>query len=141
MGAGCTGNRQIGGTALGLYLPDAEPGQTKGAGRLREMGLGGFRSVTLAKARCLAADARAALADGADPIKARAHATGGVMTFGAMADALIESMEPVWRNAKHRAQWKMTLTSVQRPFAPDAGGRGWRCGCAGGPETALGETT
>ena len=31
------------------------------------------------------------------------------MTFGDTADALLESMSPSWRNAKHRAQWAMTL--------------------------------
>jgi hypothetical protein len=33
------------------------------------------------------------------------------MTFGEAADALVESMSPSWRNEKHRAQWKMTLTA------------------------------
>lgn len=32
-----------------------------------------------------------------------------VVTFGAAADAYIESMQPGWRNEKHAAQWRMTL--------------------------------
>jgi hypothetical protein len=49
-------------------------------GRLREMGLGGVTSVPLAKARELAAEARALLADGVNPLeRKRAEA---VPTFG-----------------------------------------------------------
>ena len=32
------------------------------------------------------------------------------MAFAEAANALIESMEPSWRNPKHRAQWRMTLS-------------------------------
>jgi integrase len=39
-----------------------------------------------------------------------------VMTFGEAADALIESMSSSWRNEKHRAQWKMTLTAYCEPL-------------------------
>jgi hypothetical protein len=39
------------------------------------------------------------------------------MTFGAAAAALVESMSPSWRNAKHRAQWTMTLTTYCAPIA------------------------
>jgi integrase len=38
------------------------------------------------------------------------------MTFGEAADALIESMSSSWRNEKHRAQWKMTLTVYCEPL-------------------------
>jgi len=42
------------------------------------------------------------------------------MTFGEAADALVESMSPSWRNAKHRAQWTMTLSVYCAPIAGSA---------------------
>jgi hypothetical protein len=41
--------------------------------------------------------------------------TKGV-TFGECADRLIETMQPCWRNAKHRAQWTMTLKVYAAPL-------------------------
>jgi integrase len=86
----------------------------KADGKRREMGLGPLRDVPLAKARERAAEVRQKLADGLDPIAARDKPT--VMTFGEAADALIESMSSSWRNDKHRAQWKMTLTVYCEPL-------------------------
>src|SRR4051794_30650487 len=63
-------------------------------GRQREMGLGNARDVPLAKARDLAASYRQTLAAGLDPLSSRAAST--VLTFGAAADALFESMETSW---------------------------------------------
>ena len=40
------------------------------------------------------------------------------MTFGEAADALISSKESEWRNAKHRAQWAMTLEKYAAPLRP-----------------------
>src|SRR5690606_10790076 len=34
-------------------------------------------------------------------------------TFGEWADEYIASLEPSWRNPKHRDQWKMTLSRVR----------------------------
>jgi integrase len=39
------------------------------------------------------------------------------MTFSEAATALIASMSPAWRNAKHRAQWAMTLNIYCAPIA------------------------
>jgi integrase len=86
----------------------------KVAGKRREMGLGSLRDIPLAKARERAAEARQKLADGLDPIATRHKPK--VMTFGEAADALIESMSSSWRNEKHRAQWKMTLTVYCEPL-------------------------
>ncbi|QRM27376.1 site-specific integrase [Microvirga sp. VF16] len=83
-------------------------------GKRREMGLGSLRDVPLAKARQRAAVAREMLVEGIDPLVARDKPK--VMTFGEAADALIESMSSSWRNAKHRAQWKMTLTFYCEPL-------------------------
>ena len=60
------------------------PGRV-GAGRLREMGLGSFHSVSLEKARKKAAAARELLSDGKDPISHKRIANA-VPTFGAVLD-------------------------------------------------------
>ena len=104
----------------GLYLSLTDSGARswvfmwKVAGRRREIGLGSLRDVPLAKARDRAAEARRLLAQGSDPVAARAKTR--TMTFGEAADALVESMSPSWRNEKHRAQWRMTLTAYCGPI-------------------------
>lgn len=104
----------------GLYLNVTEAGgrswlfMYKVTGRRREMGLGSVRDVPLAQARKLAAQARQQLAAGVDPLSVRRKPTG--MTFGEAATALVESMSPSWRNAKHRAQWTMTLNVYCAPL-------------------------
>jgi integrase len=105
----------------GLYLNVTETGAKswlfmfKAAGRRREMGLGSARDISLAKARELAAEARQHRVAGRDPLAMRAKPT--TMTFGEAAEALVESMSPSWRNAKHRAQWSMTLRVYCAPIA------------------------
>jgi len=99
--------------ALGL------PGQPGTPGRAREMGLGNYPSVSLAKARELAAQCRADLADGRDPIEAREgrrNAQRARPTFGECADELVDAKEAGWRNAKHRYQWRQTLTQFAAPL-------------------------
>jgi integrase len=117
----------------GLYLivdPADEDGQAgakrwlfmfRWQGKLKEMGLGGLKSVgqreavSLARARQKAADARALLAEGVNPIEAR-KAAAEVPTFGKMADELIALVEKESRNAKHVAGWKLTLTTHAAPI-------------------------
>jgi integrase len=84
--------------------------------RLREMGLGGVKSVTLARARELAGAARTALQAGIDPIAAKRAPVVSVPTFGDEADTYIEAMKPQFRNAKHVAQWEMTLREYAAPL-------------------------
>ena len=79
------------------------------------MGLGSARDVSLSKARELAAEARLHRVAGRDPLSVRAKP--GAMSFGETAEALVESMSPSWRNAKHRAQWSMTLRVYCAPIA------------------------
>lgn len=86
-----------------------ERGQNEGPGRLREMGLGPVRDVTLAQARRLAADARSSIQAGIDPIAGRRRVESDTPTFGALADEVISSLEAGWRNEKHRAQWRSTI--------------------------------
>jgi integrase len=77
-------------------------------GKAREMGLGSPSSVSLADAREKAAHARRMVAQGIDPIAERKR-TGGVPTFGEMADQVREALVAGFRNEKHKAQWKSTL--------------------------------
>src|SRR4029077_18821430 len=85
-----------------------------GSGRLRDMGLGNLSSVPLSKARDLAEQCRADLQTGLDPIAARdarVRQKARVPTFGRCADELVDALEAGWRNAKHRYQWRHTLTA------------------------------
>ncbi|TBB25185.1 site-specific integrase [Rhizobium ruizarguesonis] len=88
--------------------------------RQREMGLGGVDTVSLASARELAADARRKLQAGIDPIEAKNAIVDEIPTFGDCADDFIETMAPQFRNAKHIAQWKMTLRKYAKPLRPKA---------------------
>lgn len=90
--------------------------------RRREMGLGSVTEVSLKKARDAAADARALLADGLDPIDERKateqaalaeleaeRAASAVPLFGKFAESYIDTHEEGWRNPKHRQQWRSTI--------------------------------
>jgi integrase len=80
----------------------------KRGGRQRPMGLGSARDVPLKDARELAEACRRAVSLGRDPKTVLAEASGE-MTFDTAARELIDSMATGWRNAKHRAQWRMTV--------------------------------
>lgn len=80
-----------------------------------EIGLGGARDLTLAKAREQAAEYRAMIAEGRNPKKEREQIDRRV-TFGAYADDFVETMSTSWRNPKHVAQWRMTLTVYAAPI-------------------------
>jgi len=38
--------------------------------------------------------------------------------FGVVADQVVASLERAWRNEKHRAQWRMTLSVYAGPLRP-----------------------
>lgn len=117
----------------GLYLRVAASGSKawefryRSGGRGRYMGLGSMRAVSLAKAREKAAACRTMLADGKDPIDARATAKAEERasqreqsrTFKDCALACIASMEVAWRNEKHRQQWYSTLETYVYPIIGD----------------------
>lgn len=90
-------------------------------GRLKEMGLGGIKArkdkpaVSLADAREKAAKARELVHAGRNPIF-EGIAIKSIPTFGKAADDFVSSMSGKWRNAKHRAQWAMTLTHYAEPI-------------------------
>ncbi|WP_181707644.1 tyrosine-type recombinase/integrase [Chthonobacter rhizosphaerae] len=87
-------------------------------GKTREMGLGSAQDVTLAEARRAAGEARTKVKAGIDPIADRRHVVEAprVPTFGDFADELVAELEHGFRNPKHRAQWRMTLTTYAAPL-------------------------
>ena len=56
-----------------------------------------------------------ALEAGQNPIAERKR-TGGIPTFGQMADEVVAALSPGFRNQKHRAQWKSTLATYAAPL-------------------------
>jgi integrase len=116
------------GDGAGLYLSISKAGDTlrrrwvylfTRAGKLREMGLGGFPEVPLAAARIERDKSAAVLRSGGDPIglrKVEKAASRGVPTFGQLADEVIEGKGAEWRNEKHRQQWVMTLNEYAAPL-------------------------
>jgi integrase len=104
----------------GLYLSISPNGGRRWVflfrwhGKPTEIGFGSARDVTLARARELASQARAKLAERINPKDARRPSAGG--TFGECADRVIEAMRPSWRNGKHAAQWEMTLRDYAAPL-------------------------
>lgn len=106
-------------------------------GRRRDMGLGpahrggeNDRAMKLADARDRAAELRKLVKGGIDPLekrkadeaaaeaeaKAAAEAAAqDAMTFRVVVDEYLAAHEKGWRNAKHRAQWAMTLREYAGP--------------------------
>jgi len=99
----------------GLYLSISKDGRRRWVflynanGKLREMGLGSAQEVSLAEARGKAASARKLRTEGFDPLTERQRPKAVVPTFGEAAERFVTEMEPQFRNAKHVAQWRMTL--------------------------------
>src|SRR3954466_6730225 len=79
------------------------------AGRRRDMGLGPYPEITLARAREKALQARRLVKEGIDPLNQRRRPKG--LTFKVAAEALIASRKSGWKSAKHRAQWASTLAA------------------------------
>lgn len=77
-------------------------------GKRRELGLGGINSVSLARAREKAAEARALVADGIDPYVQK-RTRRSVPTFGYAADQFIEMRSEAVRSDKSLARYKRIL--------------------------------
>ncbi|MBN9454292.1 MAG: integrase arm-type DNA-binding domain-containing protein [Bosea sp.] len=92
-------------------------------GKLKELGLGGVSTVSLADARDKAAEARKQVKAGINPIEAKREAASqtepeAVPTFGKFADDLVEDIKVGFRNAKHQAQWSTTLKTHGASLRP-----------------------
>jgi hypothetical protein len=77
------------------------------------------RLVSLTQARDKADAARKLAAAGVNPIEYRRtakHLRAGKPTFGQCADELLAAKASEWRNEKHKAQWRMTLTEYAKPL-------------------------
>src|SRR5690349_7521517 len=117
------------GTVPGLGLQIGESGSKswilrfKLEGRRRDMGLGGFPEITLAKALERARAARESVRAGVDPLDAAKAAQRAEIarraaskTFAEVAEAYITAHAPSWRNAKHGAQGAGTLQAYRHPL-------------------------
>lgn len=91
-------------------------------GKRRELGLGPLRSVGLAAARVLAANAENQIACGVDPkdardtAKAQNAAASRRLNFEEAAAQCIATKQHEWKNAKHRHQWAATLETYAYPL-------------------------
>lgn len=121
------GLHSVGGVA-GLALQVSKAGarswilRVRVGGKQREIGLGGFPSVTLAGARERAREVRLLIDQGIDPIAERRAKKSALraevakaVTFQWCADEYIRGMSAEWKNAKHAAQWAATLEQYAYP--------------------------
>ena len=105
----------------GLYLNVAKGGSKSWVQRIaidrrrRDVGLGGFPAVSLAKARERASQNRDAIADGRDPVAEKRTLKPAMPTFREAAHACHEMTRPRWRNEKHAANWLATLERHAMP--------------------------
>jgi integrase len=95
----------------------------KANGKVREMGLGPVRDVTLAEAREAAREARRLRRAGVDPIDAKRERKAAAqldaaraITFSQCAAAYVENHRASWTNTKHAAQWESTLRAYAYPI-------------------------
>jgi integrase len=91
-------------------------------GKIREMGLGGLTSVSLADARRQADRVRLARSEGHDPLEQKREResqskreAAGSVTFKSCAEQYIALNSPGWQNVKHAAQWQSTLETYVYP--------------------------
>jgi integrase/single-stranded DNA-binding protein len=80
------------------------------------------RQIVLPGARTLAAQARALVAAGLDPIEARKVSKSAAAanqtkpaTFAAMADEYLKTNQGSWKSSDHRRQWERTLRTQINP--------------------------
>jgi hypothetical protein len=88
------------------------------AGKKREMGLGSTATVSLAEARAKAAEVRALVAAGQDPIATRkapvarsTPALTGGTTFRDAMDGYLALNAAAWTSQKHQKEWPQTLNT------------------------------
>jgi hypothetical protein len=121
------GSHAVGGVA-GLTL-DVSPtgGRTwvlriRVGAKRREVGLGGYPSVTLSEARSKARETREAIGKGLDPVAERKAARVALLaeqaslkTFEWCATSHFSDHKDSWKNEKHRQQWENTIAQYANP--------------------------
>jgi len=92
------------------------------AGKVRQIGLGGYPDVSLAQARDFARVLREKIRRGIDPIEERKEAKAALfaaqkrgLTFDEAVERYLEQKEKELSNDKHRKQWWSTLTTHASP--------------------------
>lgn len=90
--------------------------------RRRDIGLGGFPTVTLAQARDKAREVRAKVEAGIDPVEERKAIKAALiasqkrgMTFADAVDKALAAKLDAFKNEKHRKQWRSTLDTYALP--------------------------
>src|SRR5699024_194778 len=124
------GMHAVGGVA-GLLLQVAKGGsrswvlRARIGNKRRDIGLCGYRDVTLSQARTKARNLREQISGGADPIAERRTARQALqatqakrLTFAEAARRKHAAIESEFRNAKHRKDW---LSSLERHAFPAIG--------------------
>lgn len=88
----------------------------------RELGLGGYPEVTLAIARDRAREAKDKIRRGVDPAEERKAARAALaaaqargLTFATAVNRYLAAKLDAFKNAKHRQQWRNTLTTYATP--------------------------
>lgn len=85
--------------------------------RRRDLGLGGWPVVSLAKARQRAFANRVAIADGIDPLARKRRPD--IPTFREASERALEANRPRWRNAKTADNWVATMDKYVHPVFGD----------------------
>jgi integrase len=92
------------------------------AGKERWIGIGPVKDIPLKRARELNTQNRQLVAEGIDPREQRrarqaaaAVQAAKAVTFEQMAERFIASHEAGWKSAKHRGQWRTTLSTYVHP--------------------------
>ncbi len=118
----------VGGVS-GLYIQITPSGgrswilrTTVGKAR-RDIGLGGFPTVTLSQARDKAREARDKIERGVDPVAERQAAkaaliaaAGRGLSFEKATESYLKAKLDAFKNAKHRQQWENTLAQYALPI-------------------------
>lgn len=117
----------VGGVA-GLYMQVTPKGgktwvlRVKVGEKRRDIGLGGFPTVTLAQARDKARETRDQIGRGIDPVEERKAARAKLLQaqrrgllFRDAVDRALAAKLDAFRNAKHRDQWRNTLETYAMP--------------------------
>ena len=119
------------GDGRGLYLVVTQSEKTRSirkqwvlriviGGKRRDLGLGGYPAVSLAKARRKADEHRAAVAAGIDPtVKPEEPEPVIVPTFAECARLCHEANAPRWKNRRHTDAWLQTLENHAFPVVGD----------------------